>query len=106
MLDKLNYNGHYTGFGKSLLDTSLKEHYVVNRLNYIHQVITDKFVLGYNESLEKVQYFYHYAADSLLKHDLADDPVYEMEKERLLKIVQANIQQYNNSLLKRSLYSE
>jgi phosphoglycerol transferase MdoB-like AlkP superfamily enzyme len=105
ILDKLNYSGHYTGFGKSLLDTSFKERYVVNRLNSIHQVITDQFVLGYNEPLEKVQYFYHYTADPLMKHDLADDPAYEMEKERLQKIVRANIQQYNNSLLKRSLYS-
>ena len=105
VLDKLNYNGHYTGFGKSLLDTSLKEHYVVNRLNYIHQVITDKFVLGYNKPLEKVQYLYHYLADPGLKRNLADDPEYKNEKEALKKTIQANIQQYNNSLLKRNLYS-
>ncbi|HRP56394.1 hypothetical protein [Agriterribacter sp.] len=79
---------------------------MVNRLNYIHQVITSRFVLGYNEPLEKVQYLYHYAADPLLKHDLANDPAYKTEKERLRNIVLANIQQYNNSLLKRSLYSE
>ncbi len=106
ILDKLNYNGNYTGFGKSLLDTSLKERYVVNRLNYIHQVITNQFVLGYNEPLEKVQYLYHYAADPLLKHNLADDPAYETEKEHLQHIIKANIQQYNNSLLKRSLYNK
>jgi hypothetical protein len=63
-------------------------------------------VLGYNEPLEKVQYLYHYAADPLLKHNLADDPAYETEKEHLQHIIKANIQQYNNSLLKRSLYNK
>lgn len=70
VLDKLNYSGYYTGFGRSLLDTTFTNRYVVNRMNAVHQVITDQFVLGYNEPLEKLQYLYHYATDSLLKHNL------------------------------------
>lgn len=106
VLDKLNYSGYYTGFGRSLLDTTFTNRYVVNRMNAVHQVITDQFVLGYNEPLEKLQYLYHYATDPLLKHNLANDPAHETEKERLQHIIKANIQQYNNSLLKRSLYSK
>ena len=105
VLNKLNYSGQYTGFGRSLLDTTFTNRYVVNRMNSIHQVITDRFVLGYNEPLEKVQYLYYYIGDPGLKRNLADDPEYRTEKEKLEKIIRANIQQYNNSLLKRSLYS-
>ncbi len=75
-------------------------------MNSIHQIITDRFVLGYNEPLEKVQYLYCYPEDPGLKRNLADDPEYSGEKEALQNIIRANIQQYNNSLLRRSLFSE
>jgi phosphoglycerol transferase MdoB-like AlkP superfamily enzyme len=106
VLDKLNYSGQYTGFGRSLLDTTFTNRYVVNRMNSIHQVITDRFVLGYNEPLEKVEYLYSYSGDPELKRNLADNPDYRGEKEALKTTIRANIQQYNNSLLRRSLYSE
>lgn len=104
LLEKLNYSGVYTGFGRSMLNGSVKNRYVVNRLGGIHQVITDTMVLGYSEPLEKIQYIYNYSVDPRLENNLADDPLYAGEKAFLLKTMRANIQLYNNSLLKRDLF--
>lgn len=102
VLNKLNYSGIYTGFGRSLMDSVGVERYVVNRMNYIHQLIDSEFVLGYNEPAEKVEYFYNYKNDPSLRTNLVNDPTYVQQRQKLDTILRANIQQYNNSLISRN----
>jgi phosphoglycerol transferase MdoB-like AlkP superfamily enzyme len=105
ILDLLGYNGSYAGFGKSLLDTSIadSDRYVVNRLGGNYQIITDRFILGYDQSQERSCYFYRYAGDSALKHDLINDRSYTADRNRLERLIKANIQAYSQSLNRRSL---
>jgi phosphoglycerol transferase MdoB-like AlkP superfamily enzyme len=105
MLDLLGYNGSYAGFGKSLLDTSIadSDRYVVNRLGGNYQIITDRFILGYDQSQERSCYFYQYAGDSALKHDLINDRSYAADRKKLERLIKANIQAYSQSLNRRSL---
>jgi phosphoglycerol transferase MdoB-like AlkP superfamily enzyme len=105
ILDLLGYNGSYTGFGRSLLDTSIADsnRYVVNRLAGNYEIITDRFILGYNQSQERSCYFYQYAKDSALKHDLLNDRAYAADRNRLERLIRANIQAYSQSLNRRSL---
>lgn len=105
VLDKLGYRGTYTGFGRSLLDTTIadSDRYVINRLGETYQLITDEYILGFDIAQDKSSYLYHYAIDSACKNDLLKRGDGEPARKRLEKLVRANIQSYRAALTRRSL---
>lgn len=104
ILDWLHYSGTYTGFGKSLLRQNSSPHYVLSYTGQVVQIITDDWVLGYSEQQNQTVYLYSYKTDSTFKKNLCNTAAYKTTQQQLEQIVKANIQQYNKSLLQRSLY--
>ena len=100
LLDWLHYSGVYTGFGKSLLRRNNTPNYVLSYTGQLLQIITDDWVLGYNEQQEKSVYLYAYKTDSACKKNLIHQEQYKVHQLQLEKLVKANIQQYNNALLR------
>ncbi|MDR3713391.1 MAG: LTA synthase family protein [Puia sp.] len=105
VLDILHYKGSYTGFGRSLLDTAIvdSDRYAINRLGASYQIISNGFVLGYDPVHDSTRYLYGYKTDSLLTKNLVGDEHVRRTRERLETLVRANIQVYNDALLRRSL---
>lgn len=103
LYDLIKYRGSYTSMGSSLLDSSAHTRYVVNRLNGIYQIITNEWILGYNDQTEITQYFYQYKKDAGMKNNLVSQNKYAKQRIALERIIKANIQQYNNSLMNRNL---
>lgn len=105
VLDILHYKGVNTGFGRSLLDTSIapSDRYVLNKYVSNYQVIDPEFVLGYDATREKGSYLYRYTSDSLLKDNLLGNAAYSNRQTRLETLIRANLQLYSHALRKRSL---
>jgi sulfatase-like protein len=105
VLELLGYKGNYTGFGHSLLDTTLpdEDRYVVNRVGEIYQLITGQYTLGYDPMHEKASFLFKYTADSLLRNNLLDDPGSAAIRQKLERWIKANIQAYREALTRRSL---
>jgi phosphoglycerol transferase MdoB-like AlkP superfamily enzyme len=105
VLDLLGYRGAYSGFGRSLLDTTIPpaDRYVINRLGDNYQLITDEYILGYDPVEERSGFLYRYATDSALTHNLRADPASDSTRTRLERLLRANIQAYRQALTQRSL---
>jgi hypothetical protein len=103
ILGYLHYKGSYTGFGKDLLDSTAANNYSVSRMGDLYQVITEDYVLGYDLSQDKNRYLYRHHGDSMQGKNLLEDGGSRDERSRLEKIIRANIQCYNQALIKRSL---
>ena len=103
LLSNLHYKGTYLGFGNNIFDPSVREHYVINRIGQINQIIMSDFVLGYDISNEKSKYLYQYVRDNRLKQNLIADPLYSDTLQKMEYLLKANIQSYNNALIRRSL---
>ncbi len=105
VLDMLHYKGAYTGFGRSLLDTSIapSQRYVLSKVIDNYQIIDPGFVLGYSPSREKSSYFFRYTTDSLLRNNLLGKDAYKEVQTRLETMIKANFQAYSQALRKRSL---
>jgi hypothetical protein len=106
VLDRLGWRGTYTGFGRSLLDTAVRDsdRYVINRMGDIYQIIDKDFVLGYDLLRDKPSYLYHYTTDSACRNNLVSaGPVAERKRlDRLETLLRANIQSYRTALARRS----
>jgi phosphoglycerol transferase MdoB-like AlkP superfamily enzyme len=105
ILDWLQYSGTYTGFGKSLLRKPSNQPYVLSYTGQVVQIITDDYVLGYNEQQEKTVYLYQYKTDSTFKNNLHQQVAFQSIKKNMEMLLKANLQQYNAALLRRSLYT-
>lgn len=105
ILDLLGYTGSYAGFGHSLMDASIPDtdRYVLIRPGDIYQIISDRYILGYDASQEKTSYFYQYDEDSALMHNLAADSSRARERQKLERLVKGNLQAYTQALTRRSL---
>jgi len=103
ILGLLHYRGSYTGFGSDLLDPSIEDHYALNRIGDVYQVITGDLVLGYDRPKDKTRYLYRYNGTRLLGGDLSGDSTYRLVREKLERWVKANIQCYTEALIRRSL---
>ncbi len=106
VLDMLHYKGVYTGLGRSLLDSTIadSDRYAINRFVYeCYQVINDEFVLGYDLAHDSSRYLYRYKTDSLLKDNLIGDEGCARARRKLETLIRANMQAYNQALLRRSL---
>jgi phosphoglycerol transferase MdoB-like AlkP superfamily enzyme len=107
VLDLLGYKGAYTGFGRSLLDTTIAagDRYVVNKWVADYQIITDQYIYGYDPDRDKGDYLYRYTSDSACRHDLLEDGSAGPVRERLERLLKANIQCYREALTARNLFS-
>lgn len=105
VLDLLGYRGAYSGFGRTLLDTTIPpaDRYVINRLGDNYQLITDEYILGYDPVQERSGFLYRYTTDSALRHNLRADPASDSTRTRLERLLRANIQAYRQALTQRSL---
>ncbi|HLZ89684.1 MAG TPA: LTA synthase family protein, partial [Puia sp.] len=105
ILDKLGYRGSYTGFGRSLLDTTVadSDRYVINRIGETCQIITDKYILGFDILRNKSSYLYHYPTDSACRKDLLKEGDGGPARRKLETLIRANIQSYRAALTKRKL---
>jgi phosphoglycerol transferase MdoB-like AlkP superfamily enzyme len=107
VLDLLGYRGSYSGFGRSLVDTTIADsnRYVVNKIGPVYQIITNNHILGYDPGEDRTRYLYRYSEDSALKRNLADSASEAGERRRLERLIRANIQCYGEALTRRSLIS-
>jgi hypothetical protein len=105
VLDLLGYRGSYTGFGHSLLDTTIadSDRYVINKNGANYQTITDQYIYGYDPVRSKGSYLYRYITDSACGNDLLNNAAAEPIRKRLEKLTKANIQCYREALTRRSL---
>ncbi len=98
VLAALNYNESYFAFGNNLLDSSAN-HFNVNFLNGVYQLIHNKYVLHFDG--EKTCGFYDFTADSLLQNNIqSPSNRAQKEEEDLLK---AYLQHFNAVLLKNKM---
>lgn len=105
ILDLLNYRGTYSGFGRSLLDTTIAatDRYVVNRIGDGYQLIADQYLYAYDPQHDKGLYLYRYTTDTACTHDLLTVDSAAPIRKRLEKLLKANIQRYCQALTNRSL---
>lgn len=88
----LGYEKPYLAFGIDALHTPAEETWAFSYLNGIYQLVQDDMLLQYDGS--EVKGLYDIDDDVLLKHNLADDSEYAEEREQMLHLLQAIIQQY------------
>ncbi len=103
ILHLLNYNGRIAGFGKDIFDTVTNEHYALNKPGHTYQIFSGDWLFGYDLTNDHAQYLYHYRNDSMLTKNLLDSGSAQGVRNRLEKVLKANIQLYQKDLLNRSL---
>lgn len=105
VLDLLGYRGAYTGFGHSLLDTTIADslRYVINKAGPVYQIITDNYILGYDAVGDKSRFLYHYTIDTALERNMLDVEAAGNIRRRLERLLRANIQCYGEALTRRNL---
>jgi len=114
ILALLHYNGTYTGFGRNLLDSSLHRNilcepdsvtgnYTLNKTGDTYQLITGKYLLGYDPRYNKTRYLFKYEGENLLGGDLKENSSYLVLRVCLERLAKANLQCYNQALFRRSL---
>jgi phosphoglycerol transferase MdoB-like AlkP superfamily enzyme len=98
ILEYVGINEAYLAFGKSIFDTTTT-HFAVNYIAGNYQIIENEYALQFNGN-ETVS-LYNYQKDSLLLHNLKGKSfLIQQDLETKLK---AEIQQYNNRLIKNRL---
>lgn len=98
VLDYLNYETPYFGFGNSLIPRE-SEGYSVQYLNGVYQFVSEGYILQF--SLEKTIGLYDFKNDKRFKNNLSiKKPKVTARLERRLKGV---IQQYNNRIINNQL---
>jgi len=98
--DALNIPEKHFTFGQSLLDTN-RIGYAINRSNNVFQIISDQYLLRYDEQSEKSIGLFDYQQDSILANNIIDDNgaiANNLEME-----LKAQIQAYNNALIKNKM---
>jgi phosphoglycerol transferase MdoB-like AlkP superfamily enzyme len=105
VLDRLGYQGSYTGYGHSLLDTTIADssRYVINRSGETYQIIDKEYILGFDAQRNRSSYLYHYPTDSACRNDLLKTGEGGAARERLEMLLRANIQSYRQALTRRRL---
>lgn len=105
VLDLLNYRGFYSGFGHSLLDTTIAagDRCVVDRVFDNYQITGDEYLYGYDPERDKGVYLYRYTVDSACKNDLLDSVAEAPVRKCLERKLKAFLQRYQQALAARSL---
>lgn len=97
VLQYLNYDLPFVGFGESVFDSTAKQ-FAINFMDDSYDLISDNYLLQYDG--EKVSGIYKFKTDSLLKNNLINQKPDISKDENLLKAV---IQQFNNRLIKNRM---
>ncbi len=97
ILDYLGYNDPVICFGNSLLKDST-DHFTVNYINGIYQIIRDDYLLQFDGNTPIA--FYNIKSDSLLQNNLIENSVNLQELETYLKAI---IQSYQERLIENRL---
>nr|NQU92630.1 LTA synthase family protein [Bacteroidota bacterium] len=98
VLSLLNYDHSILSFGNNLFNRE-QDHFAVNHLNGIYQLISDQYILEFDGA--KSIGLYNFDTDILLEYNLIDaDRELAVELEKLIK---AYIQQYNNRMVENKL---
>ena len=97
ILDYLGYNDSVICFGNSLLNDSTN-HFTVNYINGIYQIIRDDYLLQFDGNTTIA--FYNIKSDSLLQNNLIENSVNLQELETYLKAI---IQSYQERLIENRL---
>jgi phosphoglycerol transferase MdoB-like AlkP superfamily enzyme len=98
LLELLEYEKFFIAFGNSAFDQSAN-HFAVNFLNGIYQIIDKEFVLQFDG--DKSIALYNFRDDKLLENNLINS--HPEKAEELEIILKAYIQQYNNRLIQNRL---
>ncbi len=98
VLDYLDYSKKFIAYGNSVFDTNA-DHYAVNYMNGIYQLINNDYTLLYDG--DKSIGLYNIRTDKLLKHNLLNtSPQIVIKLENKLKAI---LQSYNNRLINNDL---
>jgi phosphoglycerol transferase MdoB-like AlkP superfamily enzyme len=101
VLDLLNYNDVYHGFGKSVFDSTASR-YVINKYQqYYYQCISDKHVLGVDPSTFQTKYLFSYAGDSITSPNLMNVDSLAPLRSKQERYIKAYLQQYHKTLINR-----
>ncbi len=100
IIDYVGYNEPIVCYGNSLLnDTS--EHFTVNYINGIYQIVQDDYLMQFNGN--QTISFYDIKTDSLLQNNLINDSANFLEIENKLKAI---IQSYQERLIHNKLITK
>lgn len=99
ILGYLQYGKPVFSFGRNIMgkEEETEEDFALNYLNNVYQFISSGYILHYNG--EKSIGFYDYKADSLLQHNLTEDPKFADLLKSKEKKCKAIIQTYHHSLI-------
>lgn len=98
VLDYMNYDQPYFGYGQNLLDTT-NQRFSINYVSGTYQYFEGDYVYQLQE--EKAVGLYNFKTDLLLENNLIG--TLPKEEETLSRGIKAFIQQYNNRMLKDAL---
>ena len=94
ILDLLGIQDSYFSFGTSIFRDE-KKHFLVQRINGLYQVITDKYVLRFDGT--KTLEFYK-RDDFLLKNNLINSPSLKKDRIECENMIKAFLQEYSTAL--------
>ncbi len=97
ILDYLGYDEPFISFGNSLLNDST-DHFAVNYINGIYQLIKDDYVIHFDGS--KTIAIYNFRSDSLLQNNIIDQNSEYQNSELFLKAI---LQSYQERLVDNKL---
>lgn len=97
ILDYLGYDKPFISFGNSLLNDSI-DHFAINYINGIYQLVKDDYVLHFDGS--KTIAVYNFRSDSLLQNNIIDQKSEYQESESYLKAI---LQSYQERLVENKL---
>jgi phosphoglycerol transferase MdoB-like AlkP superfamily enzyme len=101
ILGYLNYDEPFVSFGQDLFNGE-KERFAVNVLNDIYQLYMGDYLIQYNE--KEIVSLYNFKKDSLFQNNLKGT-LPDIE-DKMLKQLQAFIQEYNNRMINDKLTLE
>jgi phosphoglycerol transferase MdoB-like AlkP superfamily enzyme len=102
VLHLLHFEGKVFGFGRNALDSLQEEHLALNKPGQIYQIFYQDYLLGYDLTRDRTDYLYNYRIDPILSRNLKDSASQANTKNRMESLVKANIQLFQQDLLKRS----
>lgn len=89
-------------FGKSALEAK-PPRYVVQRMDYVLQIMDGSYVLGFNASNGAVSYLYNYRTDKDLKKDIQSELLMAAKKLELENQLKAMIQRFDDGFMNNRL---
>ncbi|HTL09108.1 MAG TPA: sulfatase-like hydrolase/transferase [Chitinophagaceae bacterium] len=104
ILHLLHYPQPFMSFGQSVFDSS-RQRLVINHFSSYYQLIDSSFLLGYNESTERTEWYYNYKKDPALQHNLFSPGVgMDSTGRQLQQALKARLQYFNDAMIKNTLY--